>query len=233
MSNFDLSFLKSEEKGRGNFVESIAIGANEEFDQVASAATFSVVSSVDSEFLERLRSGDAEAFDNLVTTYSRSVYVMLVRLNSNEEDAKDLTQETFLQAFRHIKNFRGDSDLKTWLFRIAINESKNRWRWWKKRKRDFTFSLDDENSDTNSPWSERITSKTENPEAETLRHERETILKNALQNLSQSYREVIVLRDIEGLSYEEIAETLATNIGTIKSRLARGRDELKKRLRNI
>src|SRR5882757_9493047 len=95
-------------------------------------------------FLEKLKAGDALAFDHLVNLYSADIYGLLVRLTGDLEEAKDLTQETFLRAFRKIGGFRGDADIKTWLFRIAINESRNRHRWWKRRRRDMTISLEAE-----------------------------------------------------------------------------------------
>jgi RNA polymerase sigma-70 factor (ECF subfamily) len=127
-----------------------------------------------------------------------------------------------------VKNFRGDADLKTWLYRIAVNQSRNRFRWWKRRKADSTFSLDEDEN----PLSERIQSNSENPEMATLRKEREFLLRKALQELPDNFKEVVILRDIEGLSYEEIANLLQTNVGTVKSRIARGREELRRKLKS-
>ncbi len=197
----------------------------EEFNKVALAARDSVAST-DFLFLEKLQNGDATAFDTLVMRYSNDIYALLYRLTENQEDARDLTQDTFLSALKAIKKFRGDADLKTWLYRIAINESRNRFRWWKRRKSDVTISLDEDEN----PLSERIQSTSENPEMETLRREREKMLRQALQELPNNFKEVVILRDLEGLSYEEIANLLETNVGTVKSRIARGREELRKKL---
>jgi RNA polymerase sigma-70 factor (ECF subfamily) len=153
-----------------------------------------------------------------------------MRLTEDEEEARDLTQETFLSALKAIKNFRGEADLKTWLYRIAVNESRNRFRWWKRRHRSAIVSLDAENPQTQTAMHESISDPAENPEAETLRRERERALRRALTELPTNFREVIVLRDLEGLSYEEVATTLETNVGTVKSRIARGREELRKKL---
>jgi RNA polymerase sigma-70 factor, ECF subfamily len=216
-----------EKTGRRNmfFSKSVAID-QEEFNNVALPNNETVGSSVDTVFLERLRAGESNAFDILINRYSGDIYTLLFRLTENEEDARDLTQETFLSAIKAVHKFRGDADLKTWLYRIAINESRNRFRWWKRRKVDVTFSLDEDEN----PLSEKIHSTSENPEMATLRRERENLLRKALQQLPSKFKEVVILRDIEGFSYEEIANALETNVGTVKSRIARGREELRKKL---
>ena len=199
----------------------------EELQEVATATH----SSAESEFIERLKDGDAAAFDTLVNRYTSEIYAVLFRLTQDAEEAKDLTQETFLRALKAVKNFRGDADLKTWLYRIAVNESRNRFRWWKRRRREKTISLDQEiKSGEGATIHETLSGNSENPEAETLRRERQTALRNALTKLPDNFREAIILRDIQGLSYEEVANALETNIGTIKSRIARGREELRKML---
>lgn len=212
------------------FGKSIAFD-QEGLGDTASAGYSSLApSAAQSEQIERLRNGEPEAFDNLVTRYSGDVYAVLFRITENAEDAADLTQETFLSALKAIKNFRGDSELKTWLIRIAINHSRNRFRWWKRRRRSETISLDATIGESDSNVGESISGNTESAEDTVLRHEREVALRKALLELPEHYREAIVLCDIEGLSYDEIATALDINIGTVKSRIARGRDELRKRL---
>jgi len=201
-------------------------------DDMAASAEARFVPSAEEQFLERLRAGDAPAFNRLVEERHGDIYALLYRLTEDPEEARDLTQETFLQAFRHLASFRGDADLRTWLYRIAVNQARNRWRWWKRRRRDRTVSLD-------APVSEEIDSPLSaglagdeglDPERRALAREREQALHAALKSLSRPYREVIVLRDIEGLSYEEVATALDLNVGTVKSRLNRGRTELRRRL---
>ncbi len=192
--------------------------------------TTSVGSSVEAEFIENLKAGDAAAFDTLVLRYTSDIYALLYRLTEDAEEASDLTQETFLQTFKAIKNFRGEADLKTWLYRIAINESRNRFRWWKRRRREKTDSLDAHVGEGETALSETISSNSANPEDAILRREREKVLTKALWDLPVIFREAVVLCDIEGLSYEEIAAALEINIGTVKSRIARGREELRKKL---
>jgi RNA polymerase sigma-70 factor (ECF subfamily) len=185
----------------------------------------------DGQFIERLKRGESAAFETLVNERSGEIYGLLYRLTENAEEARDLTQETFLRAFQSIRSFRGDSDLRTWIYRIAINQARNRWRWWRRRRRDSTVSID--STDENGKPALVATLKAENvqsPEQDTLAHERERILRDALKGLRRVYRETVILRDIEGFAYEEIAVALDISIGTVKSRLARGRQELRSKL---
>ncbi|HEV8591892.1 MAG TPA: sigma-70 family RNA polymerase sigma factor [Pyrinomonadaceae bacterium] len=212
------------------FSKSVAIDDKDLDLAPVAAIPARVYSPAEPEFIERLRSGDAAAFDNLVTRYSGNIYGLAFRLSGDAEEAGDITQETFLAALKAIRSFRGDADLKTWLFRIAINQSRNRFRWWKRRNRDKTVSLDANVADSETILSDTIAGSGETPEENTLRRERQRRLSDALKLLPENYREAVVLCDIEGFSYEEIAESLDLNIGTVKSRIARGREELRKRL---
>jgi RNA polymerase sigma-70 factor (ECF subfamily) len=198
----------------------------------AASAEARFVPTAEEQFLERLRAGEATAFNRLVEERHGDVYALLYRLTEDPEEARDLTQETFLQAFRHLASFRGEADVRTWLYRIAVNQARNRWRWWKRRRRDRTVSLDAPASEGfDAPLSAGLENRdVPDPELQALARERERALHAALQSLSRPYREVIVLRDIEGLSYEEVALALDLNVGTVKSRLSRGRTELRRRL---
>ncbi|MGI8732408.1 MAG: RNA polymerase sigma factor [Pyrinomonadaceae bacterium] len=214
-----------------SYGEPIALRGQMDLEQVAPAAPEEVRSYGETQFIERLKQGEAAAFEVLIAERSGEVYGLLYRLTENSEDARDLTQETFLRAFQSISHFRGDSDLRTWIYRIAINQARNRWRWWRRRRREFTISLDSSGAHGNQPLVETLRAERDkSPEQETLAHEREWLLRKALRSLSHSYRETVILRDIEGFSYDEIAETLGINVGTVKSRLARGRQELRQRL---
>jgi len=231
----DLKFLpvKEGKRQRMFFGKSMTFG-KEEFSEIASATDrISVRSAVEIGFIEKLRNGDAEAFDTLVVRYSPDIYAVLFRLTQDAEEAADLTQETFLSALKAIKKFRGEADLKTWLVRIAINESRNRFRWWKRRRRETTVSLDAPVGENETPFSETVSSRSANPEETILQRERENTLTRALSDLPEIFREAVVLCDIEGLSYEEIASALEVNIGTVKSRIARGREELRRKLNDI
>ena len=215
------------------FSKSISID-HEGLSAATTAAVSTFESSVaDREFIERLVAGDAAAFDTLIDRYSGDIYALLFRLTEDREEAGDLLQETFLSALRSIVSFRGDSELKTWLFRIAINHSRNRHRWWKRRKRNRTVSLDASLGESDLRLIDTLESAGSDPEAAALRRERELSLRQALAEIPEIFREAVVLCDIEGHSYLEISEMLAISIGTVKSRIARGREELRKRLKDI
>lgn len=216
-----------------SYGEQIALRGHADMETVATATQFDVRAPAPAEdqFLERLRRGEAAAFESLVADHSGDVYALLFRLTNDAEEARDLTQETFLRAFQSIDRFRGDASLKTWIYRIAINQARNRWRWWRRRKREFTVSLDDTNDQREQPLAATLPSvDTANPEQETLAREREGQLRDALLGLRRTYREAVILRDVEGFSYEEIAATLQISIGTVKSRISRGRLELRHKL---
>jgi RNA polymerase sigma-70 factor, ECF subfamily len=214
-----------------SYGEQVALRGHADIESVASAAELEVRPTPDDQFLERLRRGEAAAYERLVAEHSGDVYALIFRLTNDGEEARDLTQETFLRAFQSINRFRGDASLKTWIYRIAINQARNRWRWWRRRKRDVTVSLDATDDQNDQPLSATIPGDNSlNPEQETLAREREGQLRNALLELRSAFREAVVLRDVEGFSYEEIAEMLQISIGTVKSRIARGRMELRRQL---
>src|SRR5215211_5060990 len=214
-----------------SYGEPIALRGQMELEQVAPAPVADVRPQAESQFIERLKRGDAAAFEKLVNERSGEIFGLLYRLTENAEEARDLTQETFLRAFQSIGQFRGDSDLRTWIYRIAINQARNRWRWWRRRHRDTTFSIDATDAPGNAAVVAQLSADMgSNPEHGALAHERERALKKALSGLRQVYREAVVMRDIEGFAYEEIAVALDISVGTVKSRLARGRQELRRKL---
>jgi len=208
-----------------------ALGGQMDLEQVVTATSVEPRAATETQFIERLKRGDAAAFEVLVAERSGEIYGLLYRLTENSEEARDLTQETFLRAFQSIGHFRGDADLRTWIYRIAINQARNRWRWWRRRRRASTVSLDSVDERGNQPLTGTLPADRGNtPEQETLAHERERVLRKALLTLGRAHREAVILRDIEGLSYEEVAATLRISLGTVKSRLARGRSELRRKL---
>jgi RNA polymerase sigma-70 factor, ECF subfamily len=213
-----------------SYGEPIVLRGQMELEQVAPAASVESRQKSEAQFIERLKQGEAAAFNTLVAERSGEIYGLLYRLTENSEEARDLTQETFLRAFQSIASFRGEADLRTWIYRIAINQARNRWRWWRRRRRDSTVSLDSTEGPRNQPLISNLVESSNNPEQETLANERQRVLRSALRNLGRVYRETVILRDIEGFSYEEIAATLEISVGTVKSRLARGRQELRRRL---
>ena len=214
-----------------SYGEPIALRGQIELEQVAPATLVEARPQFEAQFIDRLKRGDAAAFEILVNERSGEIYALLYRLTESSEEARDLTQETFLRAFQSISHFRGDSDLRTWIYRIAINQARNRWRWWRRRRRDATVSIDAVPGNGQAPLAGTLKSDSDrNPEQDALAHERERALRRALATVKRVYREAVVLRDIEGLAYEEIAVALEISVGTVKSRLARGRQELRRKL---
>jgi RNA polymerase sigma-70 factor, ECF subfamily len=226
-----VSYSDSSPRGlQVSYGEPIALRGQMDLEQVAPATPLESRPKAEAEFIERLKRGEAAAFEELVAERSGEIYGLLFRLTENSEEARDLTQETFLRAFQSIDRFRGEADLRTWIYRIAINQARNRWRWWRRRRRESTVSLDAPVGQSNQTLVGTLAEASANPEQRTLAHERELALRSALRRLGRAYRETVILRDIEGFSYEEIATTLGINIGTVKSRLARGRQELRRKL---
>src|SRR5215216_4565401 len=215
-----------------SYGEPIVLRGQMELEQVAPATAADVRPPQEDQFIERLKRGDAAAFEKLVNERSGEIFGLLYRLTENGEEARDLTQETFLRALQSIVHFRGESDLRTWIYRIAINQARNRWRWWRRRRREATVSLDaPEIGGGRLGLVETLRSTAvKDPEQDALESERERALKKALTSLKRIYREAVVLRDIEGFAYEEIATALDISVGTVKSRLARGRQELRRKL---
>ena len=182
---------------------------------------------------ERLRAGEMEAFSELVAEFQSLVYSVTLRIVRDPEEARDMTQETFLRIYRHFDRFRSEASLKTWVCRIAVNQALNSQRWWKRRRRAETHSLDEPLShegDDRLPLGATLASPADSPEAEAIAHERQRQLERALGKLKNDFRIAVALRDIEGMSYEEIATILEISVGTVKSRIARGREMLRAHL---
>jgi RNA polymerase sigma-70 factor (ECF subfamily) len=183
--------------------------------------------------IARLRADDLAAFEELVTHFERSVYSLCYRMLGDAEDARDAAQETFLKVYRGVSSFRGESGLKTWIYRIAINQAMNQRRWWRRRHRDETVSLDLSRNESDTTLGNSLPAPLASPEQMAIAGERERRIMSALGEIKQEYRVALILREIEELSYEEIAETLAISIGTVKSRIARGREELRRRVKDL
>jgi RNA polymerase sigma-70 factor, ECF subfamily len=187
----------------------------------------------ESRLIARLRVSDLGAFEELVAQFERQVYSLCLRLLGDAEEARDAAQETFLKVYRGLNSFRGEAGLKTWIYRIAINQAMNQQRWWRRRHRDETISLDLTRGQSEMTIGSLLPAHTASPEAQAIASERERRIMRALAEIKQEYRVALILREIEDLSYEEIAETLAVSIGTVKSRIARGREELRRRVKDL
>src|SRR5512140_451037 len=175
-----------------------------------------------------LKSGSEDAYAWLITHFQQPVYSLVYRIVSDPADAADTTQEVFLKVFRGMKHFNGGSSLKTWLYRIAVHEASNRKRWWFRHKAKES-SMEPEETELGG-IKDTLVDRGESPLETIAHHELAALVENELRHVNEPYRTTVVLRDIEELSYEEIAEIMDTTLGTVKSRLTRGRDALKKRL---
>ena len=177
-------------------------------------------------FVLRLKANEDAAYDELVRTYNASIFHVAYRMLGETAEASDVVQEIFIKVFRNIGGFKGEAALKTWIFRIAFSEILNRLRWWKSRHRSSTLSLDDQPNG----HEHYVADSGPTPDEVLELKERELAIQQALGRLSSDHRSIIILRDIEGFSYTEIAEVLGVSIGTVKSRLARAREDLKRSL---
>src|SRR5262245_720871 len=179
-------------------------------------------------FVSRLQANEDAAYDELVRTYSPSIFHVAYRMLGDTAEASDAVQEIFLKVFRSIGGFKGEASLKTWIFKIAFSEILNRLRWWKRRYRHATMSLDESPNENGAAVGSTVASQDPTPEQVLQSKEQETAIQQALGKLTSEHRSIIVLRDIEGFSYNEIADVLGVSIGTVKSRIARARADLKK-----
>jgi RNA polymerase sigma-70 factor (ECF subfamily) len=180
--------------------------------------------------VEQLKAGSEEAFAWLISRYQQPLYSLIYRVLPNPGDAADITQEVFVKVFRGISHFHGEASLKTWIYRIALHEALNQRRWWSRHQRREVTIEHPEDHEQNIAFVEMLTDPQESPFDHAAHAEIAARVEAALRNVPEPYRTVVVLRDIEGFGYEEIAEILKTNLGTIKSRLMRGRAHLKSRL---
>src|SRR6185436_14161286 len=181
-------------------------------------------------FVLRLKANEDAAYDELVRVYHAQIFHVAFRMLGDSGDAADVVQEIFLKVFRNISGFKGEAALKTWIFKIAFSEILNRLRWWKRRHRYATTSLDEQPNGNGVRAAHSVASPSPTPEQVLQSKEEEGAIQLALSRLSKDHRSIIVLRDIEGFSYTEIADVLGVSIGTVKSRLARARSDLKKSL---
>jgi len=184
----------------------------------------------EAELVTELQGGSNAAFDWLVTHYHSAVYNLVSGMLGDSADAADTTQEVFLKAFRGIRNFRRSSSLKTWLYRIAIREALNQRRWWWRHRRQQT-SIDVE-GDNGQPTLD-LEDFSATPFDQLAAREVQAVVRRALQTVPEVFRSAVILRDLEGLSYEEVAEVLDVSVGTVKSRILRGRRALREILEPV
>lgn len=178
--------------------------------------------------LNRCRNGERSAFDDLVRTHWRRIFNRALALLKNHEDAEEITQDTFIRAQNKLGDFRGEASLKTWLYKIATNLSLNRLAFWRRRGRGVSISLDAPYGDDeiNSTLHDVVPSDAPSPGEEVVTREFVSAVEQAMGKISDEHREILTLRNIQNLSYEEIAQKLGINVGTVKSRIARARKSL-------
>ena len=180
-----------------------------------------------------LKAGSEAAYAWLIGEFQQPVYGLVYRVVNDPSDAADTTQDVFLKVFRGMKHFHGESSLKTWIYRIALHEAANRRRWWFRHKSKET-SIEPAESDspglTENALQIALTDPAESPFDNVAHHEVQQRVEQELRKVPEPYRTTLILRDLEEMSYEEIAEVLEVSLGTVKSRLTRGREALRQRL---
>ena len=196
----------------------------------AGALGWSEVATAEAALIQRCAAGEEAACAELVASHERMVYQLALHLLGDRDEALDLSQEVFLRVFRTLPSFRGQAALRTWIYRIVINQARNRQRWWRRRRRSDQIQLEQhvlEHGDLRQPRDADL------PDRALARKELATKLWAALDDLPFDQRTVVVLREIDGLTYEEIADSLDVAIGTVKSRLTRARQTLRRELREV
>ena len=193
----------------------------------ARAISWSDVGGREAALVQRCAAGDDVAFADLVAEHQRMVVQLAMNLLGDRDEALDLSQEVFLRVFRTIQRFRGQSSLRTWIYRIAVNQARNRHRFWRRRHRADQVSLDEHVA----AYGEFLSSNGATPDRILAQKELAERLQSALDRLPFDQRTAIVLREVDGLSYDEIAFSLGVAVGTVKSRLTRARQALRLELR--
>ncbi len=183
----------------------------------------------DEELVISSRNGDIDAFEELVNRYERKIYTIAYRLIGNPDDASDLTQEAFLKAFQGLKNFRGDSSFQTWMSRIVTNVCRDELR---RRYCKPVEHLEETIILEEGEVTRQVASQDPGPEELYEKKELQELIQEMINTLTPEFRMALILRDIQGYSYEEISEQLNCSIGTVKSRINRARNYLKKKLVN-
>ena len=178
-----------------------------------------------------LQAGSEQAFAQLIAQYSHPIYSLIARSLRHPADAADVTQDVFIKVFRSIRGFHGEASLRTWLYRIALHEASNQRRWWSRhKKQEITIDSPTESDPDDAGGlclSATLADHGESPFDHAAQGEVRERIEAALRQLPEAFRTVVILREIEGFAYEEISEILNVNLGTVKSRLTRGRSALR------
>jgi len=182
----------------------------------------------DTRLANALREGSEEAYELLVARFQQPVYNLVYRLMTDPGDSYDVVQEVFLKVFRNIGTFRSQSSLKTWIYRIAVNEVHNYRRWFFRHRRQEVVLEDEGEGGKN--FGDTVPDRGRSPYDYALDGEKRVMIEDALSRINPMFRAAVVLRDVEDLSYEEIAVVLDISLGTVKSRITRGRDAMRHQL---
>ena len=192
------------------------------------------VQSAEAVLVAELQAGSEQAFAQLIAQYSQPLYSLIARSLQDPADASDITQEVFIKVFRSIRNFHGEASLRTWLYRIALHEASNQRRWWSRHKRQevameapYCSHCDADAEGEAQSLGSTLADGGSSPFDHASQHEVRDRVEAALREVPEAFRTVVILREIEGFTYEEIAEILQVNLGTVKSRLTRGRAALR------
>ncbi|HST10680.1 MAG TPA: sigma-70 family RNA polymerase sigma factor [Terriglobales bacterium] len=185
---------------------------------------------LDGAVVAELKAGSEEAYAWLIGEFHQPIYSLVYRILTDPSDAADTTQEVFLKVFRGMKHFNGQSSLKTWIYRIAVHEASNRRRWWFRHKAKETSMEPLDNTSEADCVRDALIDGRESPFDNAAHEEVRARVEQELRKVPEPYRSTVILRDLEEMSYEEIAEVLDVSLGTVKSRLTRGREALRRRL---
>jgi len=200
---------------------------------VGNLATAIGIRSEESAWIEQLKAGSEEAFAWLIATYHQPIYSLIARTIPAGSDPADVTQEVFVKIYRGISSFHGQASLRTWIYRIALHEALNQRRWWTRhRRQEVTIEAETGSLNEGQPLciKDTLIDEHESPFEMAAQSEMRDRVEASLREIPEAFRAVVVLRDLEGFAYEEIAEILNVNLGTVKSRLMRGRAHLKAQL---
>jgi RNA polymerase sigma-70 factor (ECF subfamily) len=178
--------------------------------------------------IERIKNGDSAAYNDMVARYWDRIFARVLQLLKNKQDAEEVTQDAFIRAHRGLENFRGDASFSTWLYQIATNLAHNRYWYWFRRKRDYSISIDQPlTADGDLTLENVMPCAGENPAEAAVTQEFVDRVSECMGGLNEKHKEVLILRNVKNLSYEEIAQHLDISVGTVKSRIARGRESLR------
>jgi RNA polymerase sigma-70 factor (ECF subfamily) len=185
----------------------------------------------DRELIAKIVAGDTEKFEVLMDRYADRAYQIAYGILGQRDDAEEVTQDAFVRIFRALSRFRGDSEFSTWMYRIVVNQARNRYRWNRRRGMYQQLSLNQPlDEDGIGTLTHELPDQDKTPDVELICREWHSEIAREVENLPEVNREALILRNVKNMSYERIAEILGCRVGTVKSRIARAREELRKRM---